>query len=159
IAPDENGELLVERVIHPDGKNTCRVNGHPVLVTQLRELGSQLLNIHGQHDGQQLLDEETHLESLDNFAHLSPQRQTYADAYERVKDLRAQLKAVQMDEGEKARRMDTLQHQIGELERAQLRVGEEAELTAQREILRNAERITYAVDQAWQALTGGEMSD
>ena len=56
IAPDENGELLVERVIHPDGKNTCRVNGHPVLVTQLRELGSQLLNIHGQHDGQQLLD-------------------------------------------------------------------------------------------------------
>lgn len=159
IAPDENGELLVERVIHPDGKNTCRVNGHPVLVTQLRELGSQLLNIHGQHDGQQLLDEETHLESLDNFAHLSPQRQVYADAYEHVKDLRAQLKAVQMDEGEKARRMDTLQHQIGELERAQLRVGEEAELTAQREILRNAERITDAVDQAWQALTGGEMSD
>ena len=159
IAPDENGELLVERVIHPDGKNTCRVNGHPVLVTQLRELGSQLLNIHGQHDGQQLLDEETHLESLDNFAHLSPQRQTYADAYEHVKDLRSQLKAVQMDEGEKARRMDTLQHQIGELERAQLRVGEEAELTAQREILRNAERITDAVDQAWQALTGGEMSD
>ena len=159
IAPDENGELLVERVIHPDGKNTCRVNGHPVLVTQLRELGSQLLNIHGQHDGQQLLDEETHLESLDNFAHLAPQRQNYTAAYERVKDLRAQLKAVQMDEGEKARRMDTLQHQIGELERAQLRVGEEAELTAQREILRNAERITDAVDQAWQALTGGEMSD
>ena len=159
IAPDENGELLVERVIHPDGKNTCRVNGHPVLVTQLRELGSQLLNIHGQHDGQQLLDEETHLESLDNFAHLGPQRQNYTAAYERVKDLRAQLKAVQMDEGEKARRMDTLQHQIGELERAQLRVGEEAELTAQREILRNAERITDAVDQAWQALTGGEMSD
>ena len=159
IAPDENGELLVERVIHPDGKNTCRVNGHPVLVTQLRELGSQLLNIHGQHDGQQLLDEETHLESLDNFAHLAPQRQNYTAAYERVKDLRSQLKAVQMDEGEKARRMDTLQHQIGELERAQLRVGEEAELTAQREILRNAERITDAVDQAWQALTGGEMSD
>ena len=159
IAPDENGELLVERVIHLDGKNTCRVNGHPVLVTQLRELGSQLLNIHGQHDGQQLLDEETHLESLDNFAHLAPQRQNYTAAYERVKDLRAQLKAVQMDEGEKARRMDTLQHQIGELERAQLRVGEEAELTAQREILRNAERITDAVDQAWQALTGGEMSD
>ena len=159
IAPDENGELLVERVIHPDGKNTCRVNGHPVLVTQLRELGSQLLNIHGQHDGQPLLDEETHLESLDNFAHLAPQRQNYTAAYERVKDLRVQLKAVQMDEGEKARRMDTLQHQIGELERAQLRVGEEAELTAQREILRNAERITDAVDQAWQALTGGEMSD
>ena len=159
IAPDENGELLVERVIQPDGKNTCRVNGHPVLVTQLRELGSQLLNIHGQHDGQQLLDEETHLDSLDNFGHLSAQREDYQQAYDQVRQLRRQLHAVEMDEGEKARRMDTLQHQIGELERAQLRVGEEEELSAQREILRNAERITQAVDDAWQALTGGDVSD
>ena len=159
IAPDENGELLVERVIQPDGKNTCRVNGHPVLVTQLRELGSQLLNIHGQHDGQQLLDEETHLDSLDNFGHLSAQREDYQQAYDQVRQLRRQLHAVEMDEGEKARRMDTLQHQIGELERAQLRVGEEEELSAQREILRNAERITQAVDDAWQALNGGDVSD
>lgn len=159
ITPDENGELLVERVIQPDGKNTCRVNGHPVLVTQLRELGSQLLNIHGQHDGQQLLDEETHLDSLDNFGHLSAQREDYQQAYDQVRQLRRQLHAVEMDEGEKARRMDTLQHQIGELERAQLRVGEEEELSAQREILRNAERITQAVDDAWQALTGGDASD
>ena len=159
IAPDENGELLVERVIQPDGKNTCRVNGHPVLVTQLRELGSQLLNIHGQHDGQQLLDEETHLDSLDNFGHLGPQREEYQGAYDQVRQLRRQLQAVQMDEGEKARRMDMLQHQIGELERAQLRVGEEEELTAQRDILRNAERITQAVDEAWQVLTGGDTSD
>lgn len=159
ISPDENGELLVERVIQPDGKNICRVNGHPVLVTQLKELGSQLLNIHGQHDGQQLLDEETHRDSLDNFGRLVPQREDYGAAYDQVRQLRAQLRAVQMDEGEKARRMDTLQHQIGELERAQLRVGEEEELMAQREILRNAERITQAVDGAWQALTGGDMSD
>ena len=159
ITPDENGELLVERVIQPDGKNTCRVNGRPVLVTQLRELGSQLLNIHGQHDGQQLLDEETHLDSLDNFGHLSAQREDYQKAYDQVRQLRRQLHAVEMDEGEKARRMDTLQHQIGELERAQLRVGEEEELSAQREILRNAERITQAVDDAWQALTGGDVSD
>ena len=159
ITPDENGELLVERVIQPDGKNTCRVNGRPVLVTQLRELGSQLLNIHGQHDGQQLLDEETHLDSLDNFGHLSAQREDYQKAYDQVRQLRRQLQAVHMDEGEKARRMDTLRHQIGELERAQLRVGEEEELTGQRDILRNAERITQAVDEAWQALTGGDTSD
>lgn len=159
IAPDENGELLVERVIQPDGKNTCRVNGHPVLVTQLRELGSQLLNIHGQHDGQQLLDEETHLDSLDSFGRLVLQREDYQGAYDQVRQLRRQLQAVQMDEGEKTRRMDMLQHQIGELERAQLRVGEEEELTDQRDILRNAERITQAVDEAWQVLTGGDTSD
>ena len=57
LGPDENGELLIERTIQADGKNICRVNGRPVLVTQLRSLGRQLLNIHGQHDGQQLLDE------------------------------------------------------------------------------------------------------
>ena len=55
------GELLLQREIHGDGKNVCRVNGRPVTVTQLRTLGSRLLNIHGQHDGQQLLDEEQHL--------------------------------------------------------------------------------------------------
>ena len=61
------GELLLQREIHGDGKNVCRVNGRPVTVTQLRTLGSRLLNIHGQHDGQQLLDEEQHLAYLDSF--------------------------------------------------------------------------------------------
>lgn len=61
------GELLLQREIHGDGKNVCRVNGRPVTVTQLRTLGSRLLNIHGQHDGQQLLDEEQHLLYLDSF--------------------------------------------------------------------------------------------
>ena len=67
IAPEADGTLLLQRDIHSDGKNVCRVNGRPVTVSQLKALGGRLLNIHGQHDGQALLDEEQHLVYLDSF--------------------------------------------------------------------------------------------
>lgn len=156
IFPDENGELLLERVIQGDGKNICRVNGRPMLVSQLRELGVRLLNIHGQHDGQQLLDEECHLSYLDSFGGTGEQLAAYSAAYDRVRELRKSLDALQMNDAEKARRIDTLTYQIDELERAELRLGEEEELSERREVLRNAERLTDAIDGAWQALTGGE---
>lgn len=158
IGPDENGELLLERVIQADGKNLCRVNGRPLLVTQLRELGRQLLNIHGQHDGQQLLDEECHLDYLDSFGGLLPERDEFAQAYEQVCRIRRELTGTQMSDAEKARRIDTLTYQIEELERAELEPGEEERIGARRDILRNAERLTDAVDGAWQALTGGDDS-
>ncbi|MGN0986048.1 MAG: DNA repair protein RecN [Candidatus Enterenecus sp.] len=156
IFPDENGELLLERSIQADGKNVCRVNGKPLLVTQLRELGCRLLNIHGQHDGQQLLDEECHLDYLDSFGGTGESLADFSEAYGRVCRVRKELSSLRMDDGEKARRVDTLNYQIGELERAELRPGEEEELTARRDILRNAERLTSAIDGAWQALTGGD---
>ena len=159
IFPDENGELLLERSIQSDGKNICRVNGKPLLVTQLRELGCRLLNIHGQHDGQQLLDEECHLDYLDSFGGTEKSRSNFAAAYGRVCQIRRELESIRMDDGEKARRMDTLTYQIEELERGDLKPGEEEELTARRDILRNAERLTSAIDGAWQALTGGDEGD
>ena len=159
IGPDENGELLLERAIQADGKNVCRVNGRPLLVTQLRELGCQLLNIHGQHDGQQLLDEECHLDYLDSFGGLEQVRDEFAQRYGEVCRIRKELNSIQMDDAEKARRIDILTYQIEELGRADLKSGEEEELTARRDILRNAERLTNAIDGAWQALTGGDDSE
>lgn len=159
IEPDENGELLLERAIQADGKNICRANGRPLLVTQLRELGCRLLNIHGQHDGQQLLDEECHLDYLDSFGGLDPVRAEFTQLYGVVRNIRQELNRIQMNDAEKARRIDTLTYQIEELERADLQSGEEEELTARRDILRNAERLTNAIDGAWQALTGGDDSD
>ena len=156
ITPDENGELLIERAIQGDGKNICRVNGRPVLVTQLRELGCQLLNIHGQHDGQQLLDEEYHLDYLDSFGGTGESRELFGLAYEKTRALRKERDELRMDDAEKARRIDTLTYQIEELERAGLREGEDEELSRRREVLRNAERLTDAVEVAWQALTGGD---
>ena len=154
--PDENGELLIERAIQADGKNVCRVNGRPLLVSQLRELGCQLLNIHGQHDGRQLLDEECHLDYLDSFGGTGESRALFSAAYEGVRSFRRELESLQMDDAEKARRIDTLTYQIEELERAELRPGEDEELTQRRDMLRNAERLTDAVNEAWQALTGGD---
>lgn len=110
LEPDE--ELLLLREIHADGKNTCRVNGRPFTVTQLRALGSRLLNIHGQHDGQQLLDEEQHQLYLDSFGKTEELLNTYAEKYQAFTEIHRQIRALQMDESEKARRVDTLRFQI-----------------------------------------------
>ncbi|WP_297209565.1 DNA repair protein RecN [uncultured Flavonifractor sp.] len=157
--PDEEGNLLLQREIQPDGKNICRLNGRLITVSQLRQLGRQLLNIHGQHDGQQLLDERCHLEYLDGFGATEEQRSAFQAAYGELSGLTRQLAALQMDEAEKARRMDNLHYQIGELERAELRPGEEEELTGRRDLLRNAGRLMESVEGAHLALSGDEERD
>ena len=101
-APDEDGHLLLQRELTGDGKNLCRVNGRPVTVAQLRRIGEELLNIHGQHDGQQLLDEEQHLSYLDRFGRTEAPLGRYQTAYEAMADLQAKIRALQMDEAEKA---------------------------------------------------------
>ena len=156
IQPEADGTLLLQREIQTDGKNVCRVNGRPVTVGQLRALGARLLNIHGQHDGQQLLDEEQHIVYLDSFGRLESLAITYAEKYKNFTDIRRQIGALQMDEAEKARRVDTLQYQIEELRRAKLKSGEEAELTARRGMLRNAEKFLDAVAGADYALNGDD---
>ena len=155
-SPDENGDLMLQREIGADGKNVCRVGGRPVTVSQLRTLGSRLVNIHGQHDGQQLLDEEQHLAYLDSFGKVDSLLNAYTDKYNALTDIRRKMNTLQMDEAEKARRMDTLQYQIDELERAKLKSGEEEELQGRRNLLRNAEKFITAVSGADYALNGGE---
>lgn len=156
IQAEADGTLLLQREIQTDGKNVCRVNGRPVTVGQLRALGAQLLNIHGQHDGQQLLDEEQHIVYLDSFGRVESLAITYAEKYKNFTDIRRKIGALQMDEAEKARRVDTLQYQIEELRRAKLTPGEEEELTARRGMLRNAEKFLDAVAGADYALNGDD---
>jgi len=156
IQPEPDGTLLLQREIQTDGKNVCRINGRPVTVGQLRALGARLLNIHGQHDGQQLLDEEQHIVYLDSFGRVESLAITYAEKYKNFTDIRRQIGALQMDEAEKARRVDTLQYQIEELRRAKLTPGEEEELTARRGMLRNAEKFLDAVAGADYALNGDD---
>ena len=156
IQPEADGTLLLQREIQTDGKNVCRVNGRPVTVGQLRALGARLLNIHGQHDGPQLLDEEQHIVYLDSFGRVESLAITYAEKYKNFTDIRRQIGALQMDEAEKARRVDTLQYQIEELRRAKLTPGEEEELTARRGMLRNAEKFLGAVAGADYALNGDD---
>ena len=152
----EDGELLLQREIYADGKNACRVGGRPVTVAQLRKIGGALLNIHGQHDGQQLLDEEQHGAYLDSFGQVDRELGDYAACYEAMEGTRKRLKSLQMDEAEKERRMDSLKFQIDELERAQLKVGEEEALLQRRNLLRNSEKFMSAIQGAVWSLTGGD---
>lgn len=159
IGPDENGELLISRRIQGDGKNICRVGGVPCTVVQLRTLGSQLIDIHGQHDGQQLLDESCHLAYLDSFGELEPALSAYREEYAKLDALRKQIASLQMDETEKARRLDILQFQIDELESAHLRLGEEEELDERKAMLRSADQLVAAVEGAYHALFGTDSQD
>ncbi len=152
----EDGELLLQREIYADGKNACRVGGRPVTVAQLRRIGGALLNIHGQHDGQQLLDEEQHGAYLDSFGRVEEELGAYAACYEAMEITRKKLKSLQMDEAEKERRMDSLTFQIKELEKAQLKPGEEEALLQRRNLLRNSEKFMSAVQGAVWSLTGGD---
>ena len=156
IAPDEEGSLLLQRDISADGRNVCRINGRPVSVAQLRAIGSELLNIHSQHDGTQLLDEERHGEYLDRFGRTEGPLSAYRAAYDAMEALRRQMEALRMDEAEKARRMDSLRFQIDELERAQLVPGEEETLLERRSLLRNGEKYLAALAGADCALSGGD---
>ncbi len=159
LTPDEDGNLMIQREIQPDGRNVCRLNGRPITVAQLRALGRQLLNIHGQHDGQQLLDESCHLDYLDSFGGTAPQLEEYRTAFHAFNAIRREMSALEMDEAEKARRIDSLTFQIGELERAELRPGEDEELTQRRELLRNAGKLIDAVERAHFALSGDESQE
>ena len=152
----ENGELLLQREIYADGKNVCRVSGRPLTVAQLRKIGGALLNIHGQHDGQQLLDEEQHGAYLDSFGKVEKELADYTACFEAMEATRKKLKSLQMDEAEKERRMDSLKFQIGELERAQLKPGEEEELDRRRNLLKNGEKFMTAIQGAVWNLTGGD---
>ena len=158
LAPEEDGTLLLQRELYGDGKNVCRVSGRPVTVAQLRRIGASLLNIHGQHDGQQLLDEEQHLVYLDRFGRVDAELTAYRERYDAWRATRREMDALKMDEAEKARRVDMLHHQIDELERADLQEGEEETLLARRNILRNGEKFLSAISAADGCLNGGDES-
>lgn len=157
--PYDSAEVLVQREIYADGKNICRVNGQPVTVSILRGLGQQLIQIHGQHDSAQLFDEANHLVMLDAFADHGLLLEEYRQAYLEMDSLRKKIRSLSMDEAEKVRRMETLNYQIQEIQRADLRVDEDIELEQRRRLMRSGEKLMTALSEAAHALYGGEDTD
>ena len=151
-------ELIVQRRINIDGKSTCRVCGSPVTASQLKELAALLVDIHGQNDGRQLMDERRHREYLDRFGLSPAELESYGAAYKKYSDLKKELSSLEMDEIEKERLSDSLRYQIEELERAQLKAGEYDSICARRDLLRNAEKLSEALDTAISMLSGEEDS-
>ena len=156
VEPDEDGKLFLMRKITADGKNTCRVNGCPVTVSQLRELGGMLIDIHGQNDGRKLMDENAHRGYLDNFAGLDKLLCAYKEAYKKMRDKQAEIEKLSLDESDKEKKLDMLRFQLDELERADIKPGEFDEITTRRDLLKNASRLTEALDGALYNLYGGD---
>lgn len=156
IPLEDDGSLLIRREIRPHGRSSCKLNNIPATVSMLRAVGGTLIDILGQHESYKLLSPEVHGTYIDSFAGAYGLLAEYRAAYTALRRIKGELDALESDEGQKYRRMDILRYQIEELEAAQLRVGEQAELTERRDEIRNSERIVRGVGEAVTLLQGDE---
>lgn len=159
LSPEEEETLLLQREIRAEGKTVCRINGSPATVAMLREVGMTLLSILGQHESYELLSPEQHVEYIDSFGGLNELRDRYLSSYRQLRSVKKEWDSLLMDEEQKARRMDLLRYQIEELEAGEIRLGEQDELTQQRSMYRNNEKIAEGIALAKNALDGDEESE
>ena len=146
------GELIVRRDITSQGRSRAFIDDALVTSAVLRDRTSPLVELHGQHEHQTLIDPQSHLLILDEFAGLSPARQQVAQAFGEWKRLQAERDAIEMDAREKAARLDLLSFQCGELDRARLRSGEDEELATARRILSSADKLRRLSAEAYALL-------
>lgn len=149
-------ELWIRREIYADGKNICRINDVIVSVSALKELGLYLISIHGQNDTQALFDEQTHIGYLDALMPSNAVKDEYFRRFSAYRDCYESVARLSSDSGERIRRLETLQHQIKEIEASALRDGEETELESRKRLLLNAERLSSGLNSAIAALYGDE---
>lgn len=155
---EKDDTLIVSRKLTPDGKNVCRINGMPATVSMLKALGVQLVNIHGQLDNQSLLSPETHCSFIDKLAGSGRELNEFKELYSLYIKKESELKSLNTDVNEKNRRLDILNYQIEEIQKADIRPGEKDELTEKLGFLRNAEKVLDLLHTAYAALNGdGEM--
>ena len=155
---DPEDELIIQRRLTPDGKSSCRVGGVPVSAQQLRELGARLLDVHGQNDGRQLMDEGRHLAYLDAFGVPEEAREEYSRRYAAYREVKREMDRLTLDDAEAERLTESLHYQIEELENAAIRPGEEDELSARRDLMKNSGKLSESLDEAYAALYGADAS-
>ncbi len=152
----EDGTLILSRELSVSGKNTCRVNSRPATVSVLKDIGEYLVNIHGQNDNLELMNPSLHIVYIDALAQMGERLSAYRAVYRELKAVEEELSAADMDEAERLSRIDLLTFQIGELEDAAITVGEYDALTAEKEALRNREKIAKELMRARIALDGDD---
>lgn len=148
----EDGVLIINRTLSREGKNICRLNGAPVTVSMLREIGGELIDIHGQHDNQSLLSPEKHCGFVDSFAGNADIIADYREKYGRLCEIRSKLKKLTSDESSKSQRIDFLTYQIDELEKAEISIGERDELKARKALFDNSQKVIESLNVAYEAL-------
>ncbi len=148
----EDGVLIINRTLSREGKNVCRINGAPVTVSMLREIGGELIDIHGQHDNQSLFSPEKHCGFVDSFAGNTDLITDYREKYGRLCEIRSKLKKLTTDESSKSQRIDFLTYQIDELEKAEITIGERDELKARKSLINNSQKVIESLNIAYEAL-------
>lgn len=154
IEPDENGNILVQRVLSLSGSGSIRINGRMTTAQVLRDISKYLINIHGQHDSQMLLKPENHYIYLDLIASNDKERDEYTTAFKSFTEIRKQIKELETDEDKKYDRIDLLKYQINELEMADIHIGEVEELKKTRELIQNSERVIKQLNECVYMLNG-----
>ncbi|GKW44391.1 DNA repair protein RecN [Planococcus sp. NCCP-2050] len=151
-----DGDILLRRELNDRGKNVCRINGKLVTISILREVGAALIDIHGQHETQELMDEKQHLYLLDQFAGktLTKARESYSHTYDKYMKLKREFASYNENEQQIAQRIDLLTFQLREIEAAELVAGEEEELQQERKKLQNFNKIFESVSAAHEAIQG-----
>ena len=159
VVPDDDGNIVIRRRLSAAGKGLIKLNDRPVTATELKEVGRHLVNIHGQHDNQALLDPERHLDYVDAVADDDPIKGKYYAEFREINKIRKELAAVQTDEDEKRRRVDLLKYSINELESAGIKPGEYDKLRRKLEIARNYQKTAEALARAYSELKGDDELD
>ena len=159
VTPDEDGNIVIRRRLSAAGKGLIKLNDRPVTATELKETGKHLVNIHGQHDNQALLDPERHLDYIDAVADDDPIKGKYYAEFRELNRIRKELAATETDEDEKRRRVGLLKYQINELESAGIKPGEYEKLQKKLAIARNYQKTAEALSRAYSALKGDDEFD
>lgn len=151
---EAENDLLLYREISAEGKGACRINGMPATASVMRDIGQELITIHGQHDSQSLMNPAKHLSMLDAYAQNQKEQAAYYAAYRNLIKVKREMEALAMGEAEKKQRIDSLHAKIEEIDAAHLQPEEEPQLLARKQIISHAQGILEALTLARDSLNG-----
>lgn len=153
---EDDGTLMLSRKISAQGKSTCRINGSVCTVSMLKEVGNLLVNIHGQHDSQNLLNADYHYKFVDMYGSLDGVLDEYKQSFKQLLSVRKQLKALTLDADERDRQIELLDYQIKELTDAEIKVGEWDELKKRKNLILNSQNLLQSLNFALAAFNGSD---
>ncbi len=151
---DIEDELLISREISAEGKSVCKVNMRPATAGVLKQLSAVLIDVHGQHDSAVLQNPELHIGYIDSFGNTENELSAYRESYKMLKSVERDIKKISMDDSDKAARIDMLKFQVGEIEAAEIKEGEEEELLALSKRIKSSENIMELISETVNALDG-----
>ncbi len=156
FSADDNGNVIITRNMSADGRTVFRINSAPATAAAVREIGKFLINIHGQHDNQSLLNPDKYCGFIDKIAENGTELAAYAEEFKNFMAIRKELKELEMDEDEKFRKLDLLKYQINELETANIQVGEYNSLKERLKLARDFDKTKKLLNNANVTLKGSE---